>query len=151
MTADRVPSVPDDFVVPRALITADFRLEPLGPQHNASDFAAWTSSVDHIRATPGFEGTGWPPAGGMSPAENLADLERHAADFEERFGFTYTVLDPEGHVVGCVYIYPSRSDPSLMRVRSWVTARRADLDAPLRDALSAWLADHWPFSRVSYR
>src|SRR4029077_15752810 len=27
-------------------------LEPLGPQHNAGDYEARTSSIDHIRATP---------------------------------------------------------------------------------------------------
>jgi len=30
--------VPDDFVVPRELVTEDFRLEPLGPQHNEGDY-----------------------------------------------------------------------------------------------------------------
>jgi hypothetical protein len=28
-----------------------FVLEPLGPEHNEQDFAAWTSSMDHIIAT----------------------------------------------------------------------------------------------------
>jgi len=35
---------------------------------------------------------------------NLGDLERHARDFAERRGFTYTVLGA-GEVIGCVYIY----------------------------------------------
>jgi hypothetical protein len=30
------------------------RLEPLGPQHNQSDHAAWMSSIEHIRSTPGY-------------------------------------------------------------------------------------------------
>ena len=38
----------------------DLRLSPLGPEHNASDYAAWTSSIDHIRATPGFPDGSWP-------------------------------------------------------------------------------------------
>jgi hypothetical protein len=46
--------VPDEFIVPRELVTPRFRLEPLGPQHNADDHEAWTSSIEHIRATPGF-------------------------------------------------------------------------------------------------
>lgn len=53
--------VPDDFVVPLELITPRFRLEPLGPQHNADDLAAWTGSIEHIRATPGFHDRDWPP------------------------------------------------------------------------------------------
>ncbi|MFD7451275.1 hypothetical protein [Kitasatospora sp. NPDC059827] len=34
--------VPADFTVPRELLAPEFRLEPLGEQHNASDHAAWT-------------------------------------------------------------------------------------------------------------
>jgi hypothetical protein len=99
--------VPDDFVVPRELVAVGFRLEPLGPQHNEGDYRAWTSSVDHIRSTPGFQGRSWPPAE-MTLAENLADLEGHAEDFAARSGFTYTVLAEDGgEIVGCVYIYPA--------------------------------------------
>ena len=82
--------VPADFAVPGGLMAEQFRLEPLGPQHNTADYAAWTASIDHIQQTPGFAGTGWPEP--MSLADNLRDLERHAADFAQRRGFTYTVL-----------------------------------------------------------
>ncbi len=60
----------------------------------------------------------------MSLDENLRDLQRHADDFRQRVGFTYTVVDDEDGVVGCVYIYPSRADPDITEVRSWVTANR---------------------------
>ena len=86
--------VPDDFEPPRSLVTPDFVLEPLGPQHNESDYAAWSSSIAHIRATPGFADGSWPHE--MTLEENLGDLERHARDFESRTGFTYTVLDRAG-------------------------------------------------------
>ena len=33
-------------------------------QHSAADHAAWTSSIEHIRATPGFQDRGRPPADG---------------------------------------------------------------------------------------
>ena len=52
--------VPADSEPPRSLQTADFRLEPLGPQHNESDLAAWSSSIEHIRATKGYADGGWP-------------------------------------------------------------------------------------------
>ena len=69
---------------------------------------AWTSSIDHIRGTTGFASWSWPPAEGMSPEDNLSDLTRHAQDFVDRTGFTFTVLDPgTDEVVGCVYVYPS--------------------------------------------
>ncbi len=35
-------------------------------------------------------------------------------------------------------------------VRSWVRADRAELDVPLYAAVSAWLADAWPFTEVRY-
>ena len=37
------PFVPSGFVVPLALTAEQFRLEPLGPQHNDSDYQAWSS------------------------------------------------------------------------------------------------------------
>ena len=72
--------VPPDFLVPLSLETPLFRLEPLGPQHNEADYAAWTSSLEHIRRTPGFPDGNWPD--GRSIADNLRDLRRHADDFE---------------------------------------------------------------------
>ncbi|HEY3485073.1 MAG TPA: hypothetical protein VGK49_06795 [Ilumatobacteraceae bacterium] len=33
--------VPLDFEPPTSLETEQFRLEPLGPQHNEADLAAW--------------------------------------------------------------------------------------------------------------
>jgi hypothetical protein len=87
----------------------------------------------------------------MSPEENLADLERHAQDFAERVGFTYTVLAPDGDdVLGCVYIYPSRDERHDADVRSWVRADVAELDFELHAIVSSWLADAWPFTAVDY-
>ncbi|HET6867350.1 MAG TPA: hypothetical protein VFH80_15630 [Solirubrobacteraceae bacterium] len=143
--------VPDDFVVPQTLVGPGFRLEPLGPQHNEADHSAWTSSIDHIRATPGLPDGRWPPVDGLSLAENLRDLERHADDFARRVGFTYTILDDGDRVIGCVYIYPSGSDPQVARVQSWVTASCAELDLLVHDAVANWLATEWPFTDVRYR
>ncbi|MGW5739026.1 MULTISPECIES: GNAT family N-acetyltransferase [Streptomyces] len=143
--------VPAGFIPPPRLAGPRFRLEPLGPRHNDADHAAWMASIDHIRATPGFQDRSWPPPAGMSLAENLRDLESHADDFDQRTGFTYTVLDDGGEVVGCVYIYPSGSDADVTEVRSWVSAERAGLDGPLHRAVAAWLASEWPFGEVRYR
>jgi hypothetical protein len=140
--------VPDGFDPPAGLDESGFVLEPLGPQHNAADHEAWSSSMDHIRATPGFVGRDWPHE--MSLDENRADLERHARDFAARTGFTYTVLDAESRdVIGCVYIYPLRDGPGAA-VSSWVRASSAELDVPLYRAVSAWLERAWPFARVEY-
>jgi hypothetical protein len=149
--------VPADFAVPEGLAAGEFRLEPLGPQHNAADYAAWTGSIGHIRATPGFAGTNWPHE--MSLAENLRDLERHAQDFAERRGFTYTVLSTDtGDVVGCVYIYPPRGESQggasageqCAAVSSWVRADCADLDPVLYHRVREWLERDWPFHSIQY-
>ncbi|HST67536.1 MAG TPA: hypothetical protein VLM05_20365 [Mycobacteriales bacterium] len=147
MTADRC--VPADFEPPTSLVTSDFRLEPLGPQHNEADLAAWTSSIEHIRSTPGYPDGRWPPPGGMTLEENLADLRRHADDFARRAGFTFTVLDPaDDDVIGCVYIYPTAAEDYDVTVQSWVRADRAALDVPLADAVARWLATDWPWQRL---
>jgi hypothetical protein len=143
------PFVPPDFVAPLTLETEQFRLEPLGPQHNEPDYDAWSSSREHIHATPGWETSKWPDDRTLE--DNLRDLSRHAGDFEQRAGFTYTVLDPAtGEVIGCLYIYPDRSGVDDAHVQSWVRASRAELDAPLWRAVTKWLAAEWPFDRVAY-
>jgi hypothetical protein len=147
------PFVPADFVVPLGLGGPGFRLAPLGPEHNAADHAAWSGSMEHIRATPGFAGRPWPHE--MPAAQNLADLEQHAADFAARTGFTYTVLPPDRpgaqEVLGCVYIYPPRAgDSGDASIRSWVRADHAALDPILYAAVRDWLVCDWPFQSVDY-
>ncbi len=141
--------VPSDFDVPRGLETSEFVLEPLGPEHNELDYDAWTSSIGHIAATPGFPDGSWPRE--MTRDENRADLQRHADDFRTRKGFTYTVLDPASRdVIGCVYIYPLPDSDHDALALSWVRASHAQLDTPLWRAVSEWLASDWPFGSVKY-
>ena len=141
--------VPADFEVPRGLETPEFVLEPLEPEHNDRDYDAWTSSMEHITATPGYPDGSWPRE--MTRDQNRADLERHADDFRNRRGFTYTVLDPASRdVIGCVYIYPLPDTDSGALTLSWVRESRAELDEPLWRAVSDWLESDWPFATVEY-
>jgi len=143
------PFVTDTFEPPLTLDHASFRLRPLGPEHNDADFAAWTGSVDHILATPGFEGASWPHP--MTIEENRDDLIRHAGDFAARTGFTYTILGAAtGIVIGCVYIYPSDRLDRDARVRSWVRAEDGELDPVVYRVVCDWLASSWPFESVDY-
>ena len=149
------PFVPADFAAPEGLMAGELRLVPLGPQHNEADYAAWSGSIDHIRATPGFPDGNWPRE--MSLGENLRDLERHAQDFAERRGFTYTVLSAAtGDVIGCVYIYPASGHDAgggegrRASVQSWVRADCAALDPVLHDAVLAWVERDWPFDSIDY-
>ena len=150
MTSDAF--VPADFDPPTSLVTDQFRLEPLGPQHTEADHAAWMSSIDHIRSTPGYPDGSWPPVEGMTLERNTADLQRHADDFARRAGFTFTVLDPgDGDVIGCVYLYPSKTEEFDVVVQSWVRADRASLDVPLAEAVAGWIATDWPWQRLDRR
>ena len=153
------PFVPADFVPPRGLVTAAFVLEPLGPRHNESDYAAWTSSIAHIQATPGFARR-LVAARDDARRESRRSRDARARTSRKRSGFTYTVLDPDdGDVIGCLYIYPLRSDDDgdarrpiagAASVLSWVRADRAELDVPLWRAVSAWLEADWPFEHIAY-
>ncbi|MEX2133211.1 MAG: N-acetyltransferase, partial [Acidimicrobiia bacterium] len=138
--------VSPSFEVPHGYAWSDFHLEPLGEQHNDRDHAAWMSSIDHIRSTPGFspqEEPSWPVA--MTLEANLEDLVRHARDFDERRGFTYSILEGDD-VVGCIYIYPSHLQGHDAEVSSWVRESRAELDTEVREELATWIDESWPFS-----
>jgi len=149
MTVRRL--VEESFAVPEVFVADGLRLELLGPQHNEADHAAWMSSIEHIRSTPGFD-RGWPPAGGMTLAENLADLESHAERSARRVDFAYSVIEvATGGVVGCVYFTPSPTAEGEVKAASWVCAARAELDGPLTDVVGAWLLEAWPFEAVRYR
>ncbi|MCO1658129.1 N-acetyltransferase [Pseudonocardia humida] len=138
------PLVPVDFAVPARHGCAGYLLVPLGPEHNASDHRAWTSSVDHIRSLPEFPDGSWPdPA--MTLADNLRDLQRHRRDVDDRRGFTYTVLDRDDEVAGCVYLYPDRTAGTEAEVSSWLRADHATREAEFRAAVTSWIIDAWPF------
>lgn len=141
--------VPDDFDVPREFEGPGFWLEPLGLEHNERDHAAWMSSIDHIRATPGLDAWAghWPVP--MSLDDNLADLVRHRAEFEAREAFAYSVLSGD-EVVGCLYIDPVEGRPGGAKVVSWVRASRAEMDDVVWDSVSGWLASSWPFETITY-
>ena len=142
------PFVPDRFEPPLTLTGDSFRLEPLGPQHNRRDHEAWMSSIDWIQSTPGYSADGdWPAP--MSLESNLKDLEMHARDFEQRTGFTYSVLEGE-EIIGCLYIYPSTEPDRDASIRSWVRESRSEMDIPVYRAVEQWIREFWPFESPSY-
>jgi hypothetical protein len=140
------PFIPDDFEPPTSFAGPGFHLEPLGPVHNERDHEAWTSSMDHIHATPGDWGS-WPRP--MSLEENLRDMEMHAREFDDRTAFTYSVLDGE-EVIGCLYIYPDRDGDSAAYVSSWVREDRSEMDVVVWQATNDWLREVWPFRHFRY-
>lgn len=142
--------VPDDFTVPSGLQSELFVLEPLHTRHNAADHAAWTSSIEHIKKTPGYADRAWPDSP-VPLSRNAADIATHMRDFAGRTGFTYSVLArASGDVIGCVYLYPPRRSGYDVDVSSWVLADHAELDKPLHDVVCRWLAESWPFVKPDY-
>jgi hypothetical protein len=145
-----VPFVAPDFEPPAPPTDEEVALVPLGMEHNEGDLDAWSSSVEHIHATPGFAGRPWPDEP-MTLARNATDLQGHVDDFRQRQGFTYSVLEPSsGQVIGCVYIYPSPDEAVDADVRSWVRATHAQLDARVYETVARWLQTQWPFRAVTY-
>jgi hypothetical protein len=131
---------------------AEVRLERLEELHNERDFAAWTGSMDHVKATPGFAAGDWGDdvwPRKMTLAQNLQDLADHHREFDERACFAYSVLRDET-IIGCVYIDPDDTGAAEVKVRSWVVADEAALDAPLAIAVKRWLLEKWPVISVRY-
>jgi hypothetical protein len=66
------------------------------------------------------------------------------------------VVDPDGAVVGCVYVDPDPAvrgvpgDSAAAMVRSWVRADHADLDEPLAIAVHQWLRSQWALSSIRW-
>jgi len=141
--------VPTDFTPPPPPAGTGFALIPLRREHNEADLDAWSSSVDHIHATPGFAGHPWPDDP-MTLERNARDLAEHESDFSACRGFTYSVVGERGDVIGCVYIYPSAKQGVGADVRSWVRATRAALDTLVYEAVLQWLRTDWPFSTFDY-
>lgn len=143
-----------NFTPAERVALAGFRLEKLAPQHAEADFAAVRSSADRIRHVFGPD-NGW-PAAALSFEENLADLQRHAAEFEERRAFNYALFSADGQdYLGCLYLKPIKSrlehDARRERFRAqlffWLS--EAGLKVLSEDAvlstLQAWLARDWPW------
>ena len=132
-------------------------LRPLRATDVDRDYDAVMSSKAMLRT---WSQSDW-PADGFTRAENLADLERHEREHEERVAFTYTVLDPAAErCLGCVYLSPVPPEARPLcedaaypvRVGFWVRAsdRGVDLDRHLLACLRDWLTTEWRFDRVLY-
>jgi hypothetical protein len=93
------------------------------------------------------------PREGFSIEENLADLEMHQLEFEQREAFAYTVVSlDEDRVLGCIYINPSEDETIDALVFMWARQSEFDrgLDPVLFETVKGWLESLWPFERVKY-
>lgn len=143
--------IPDNFVVPVQFETPDFILRKLTTGDVEQDFDAVMSSKESLRQIFGPNDT-W-PSDEMTLEDNYKDLQEHESDFDQRAGFTYTVIESdEQFCLGCVYIYPSPPKQYDVRVYYWVrdSAKSQGLEEKLGDFLHHWLADVWPFRSPAF-
>mmetsp|Transcript_19514 Transcript_19514/g.45396 ORF Transcript_19514/g.45396 Transcript_19514/m.45396 type:complete len:217 (+) Transcript_19514:67-717(+) len=154
--------VPADFKVPAELKTANLLLKPLLEVHVDVDLPAvldgmsedGQSALQHVF----MRNDSWPWKG-ITPEEDALDLRRHEAEFQRRFAFAYTVLDPrdEGRCLGCCYINPATRRPRLSdssrsaaEVFYWIRASAPrSLEGELGSALRDWLRT-WPFAETYF-
>ena len=152
---------PGDARVPEVLRTEEFLVRPLRATDVTLDYDAVISSRAELFLRSG--GT-WPREG-FTLEENLADLERHEREHDERVAFTYTVMNPaETDCLGCIYINPLENflghdgaDAGYLSDRTayvtfWVRQSRLadDLDRRLLRALISWFKDEWAFLHVVF-
>jgi len=152
---------PADKDVPHILQTKEFILLPLAAAHVEVDYEAVMASREMLRL---WSGSTWPREG-FTLAENLADLEGHHQEHQDREAFTYTVVDPaQERCLGCVYIRPLTDlaaanheelpdiGPDEAIARFWVHSSylAGELDQRLLESLIEWFAQEWSFSRLLF-
>ena len=142
--------VPDDFKVPATVETAEFRLRPLTIHDLIKDYDAVMESVGHLKGL--MDPTSnWPV--GLTLEEDLIDLGWHQCEFMLRHSFAYTVMSPdEKTCLGCCYIYPPEDAGFDADAFYWARqSRLADgLEERIGTVFADWLAQEWPFDRVSF-
>ena len=162
ITALIAPAFADDHAKPATFIAADFEpplfvdadqfvLKPLGPELVEIDYAAYMSSIEHIRTT--FSTSGSWPHEEISMADAMVDMQNEQRRFEARESFAYAVLTPDQQVeLGCVYVYPSSKKGFDAVIRLWVTKDQFDagFDSTLYRWTTAWIEDAWPFSAAAF-
>ena len=149
--------VPSAFEPPRRASLDGITLEVLAPCHAGADFQAVTSSANDIRHVFG-PNNGWPSAD-ISFEQNLADLERHAREFDERVAFAYALLKSPADYLGCLYIKPIKSRVARDRRQALFDAQAffwlssvANIPpaATVHALLDRWLSEQWPFRAVAW-
>ena len=132
MTAPETPAAPRSFSL------GEFQFSILGPDCADEDFQAVTSSEAHLS---GLFGSDWPK--GLTWAGNLADLQRHAREFDENFAFAWVVRNPTGGYLGCVYLRPEGLERHARTVFLWLQVSESSVErvADLVQRLKVWMPE----------
>lgn len=136
--------VPKDFIIPLSINNTDFILRKLTTSDVEKDFEAVMSSKKNLRNI-FCENDEW-PADNMTLQDNYNDLKEHEEEFNQRKGFTYTVVKPDEEMcLGCVYIYPWFGMTYDCQVYFWVrdSEIKNGLERKLESFIRQWLQDKW--------
>ncbi len=139
--------VPNDFLIPEEGVAERIMFKPLLVEDAERDYEAVMESRTRLRV---LFGGSW-PADDFTLEQNRADLEAHQQAAEERLAFTYKIVSRhKGDILGCLYIYPSEDVDA--EVLFWVRDSAFDMgmQAEVFAAIKHWVAQDWPFNRVSY-
>ncbi|MEM8859123.1 MAG: N-acetyltransferase [Chloroflexota bacterium] len=150
----------EESTIPSGLKTGTFLIRPLLATDVELDYEAVMDSREILRQ---WEQSTW-PADDFTLEDNLKDLQKHEREFNNREGFTYTVLNPAGtQCLGCIYIYPctvrwlARAEATPVNGKDWSNyeavvqfwirqSRLAEgMDRQLLDVLRPWLDQEWDF------
>lgn len=150
--------IPETFDPPRTHDFGAFKLAVLAPCFAAQDFQAVHASADTLHSVFSAD-DGWPDPQ-MTFEENLADLTRHAREFDERVAFAYALLSTTGdQYVGCLYIYRIKSRREHDRRKTlfqaqaflWLNVLQTTVSDELAlSCIQTWLSTTWPLTQVAW-
>jgi len=115
------------------------------------DFNALMSSKESLRQIFDIDDT-W-PADDMTIEENYRDLKIHQDEFDNREGFSYTVVNKEDtECIGCIYIWPWSYGFYDSLSFYWVTdkVKAQGFEKELGKFLDKWLKEFWGFEKILY-
>src|SRR5882757_3415743 len=142
-----------DFVHPLhvPLPGGGHHLRPIAGTDTDLDYPAVMGSRERLWSIYG-QPWGWPPAT-MTYEQDLADLQRHAAEIAAHESFNYALFDDaETRLLGCVYIDPPQKAGADAEISWWLVDAYAT--TPLQQELDAfvpqWIAADWPFKDPRY-
>lgn len=143
--------LPEGFVVPSGLDSAEFRLRPITAHDAVEDHEAVMANRMHLWSLFGA-GWRWPPAD-LTLEQDRIDLAWHEEQARLRRSFNYAIVEPgEGRLLGCFYIDPPAKCGFDAQAYHWV--RRDGVPPGLEDdvdaSVRAWLKEAWPFPRVAF-
>ena len=121
----------------------------------ASDYEAVMGSAANL-TTVFAPADDW-PSPNLTIEEDRVDLTRHAAEFDNRLAFAYSVVpvDEADHAlpetIGCVYINPATRKGYDAEIHLWTISHgvsdseAASLESELEYLVKQWLKEVWPF------